>query len=93
MIDEEKIRILVKEELTKAEVNSLINNKVESILQSNEFKRKVKAIPADVLEDLYRTMYQKKAFWQSSVKQGSYMNEDIKNRKFSDVKRINFLMI
>lgn len=68
MIDEEKIRILVKEELTKAEVNSLINNKVDSILQSNEFKRKVKAITADVLEDLYRTMYQKKAFWQSSVK-------------------------
>lgn len=70
MIDEEKIRILVKEELTKAEVNSLINNKVDSILQSNEFKRKVKAITADVLEDLYRTMYQKKAFWQSSVEQG-----------------------
>lgn len=70
MIGEEKIRILVKEELTKAEVNSLINNKVDSILQSNEFKRKVKAITADVLEDLYRTMYQKKAFWQSSVKQG-----------------------
>ena len=70
MIDEEKIRILVKEELTKAEVNSLINNKVDSILQSNEFKRKVTAITADVLEDLYRTMYQKKAFWQSSVKQG-----------------------
>lgn len=70
MINEEKIRILVKEELTKAEVNSLINNKVDSILQSNEFKRKVKAITADVLEDLYRTMYQKKAFWQSSVKQG-----------------------
>ena len=70
MIDEEKIRILVKEELTKAEDNSLINNKVDSILQSNEFKRKVKAITADVLEDLYRTMYQKKAFWQSSVKQG-----------------------
>lgn len=70
MIDEEKIRILVEEELTKAEVNSLINNKVDSILQSNEFKRKVKAITADVLEDLYRTMYQKKAFWQSSVKQG-----------------------
>lgn len=70
MIDEEKIRILVKEELTKAEVNSLINNKVDSILQSNEFKRKVKAITADVLEDLYRTMYQKKAFWQLSVKQG-----------------------
>nr|DAD66763.1 MAG TPA: hypothetical protein [Myoviridae sp. ctPuP5] len=70
MIDEEKIRSLVNEELTKAEVNSLINNKVDSILQSNEFKRKVKAITADVLEDLYRTMYQKKAFWQSSVKQG-----------------------
>lgn len=50
----------MKEELTKAEVNSLINNKVDSILQSNEFKRKVKAITADVLEDLYRTMYQKK---------------------------------
>lgn len=33
MIDEEKIRILVKEELTKAEVNSLINNKVDSILR------------------------------------------------------------
>ena len=64
MIDEEKIRILVKEELTKAEVNSLINNKVDSILQSHEFKRKVKAITADVLEDLYRTMYQKKAVWQ-----------------------------
>lgn len=70
MIDEEKIRSLVNEELTKAEVNSLINNKVDSILQSNKFKRKVKAITADVLEDLYRTMYQKKAFWQSSVKQG-----------------------
>lgn len=68
MIDEEKIRILVEEELTKTDVNSLINSKVESILQSNEFKRKVKSITADVLEDLYRTMYQRKSFWQSSIK-------------------------
>lgn len=68
MIDEEKIRILVEKELTKTDVNSLINSKVESILQSNEFKRKVKSITADVLEDLYRTMYQRKSFWQSSIK-------------------------
>lgn len=68
MIYEKYIRELVTEELTKPEVNSLINDKVESILRSNDFKRKVKEITADVLEDLYRTMYQRKSFWQSSIK-------------------------
>lgn len=68
MIDGNKIRSIIEEELTKTEVNSLINNKVDSILNSNDFKKKVKEITADVLEDLYRTMYQKKTFWQSSVK-------------------------
>lgn len=68
MIDENKIRSIIEEELNRTEVNSLINNKVDSMLNSNDFKKKVKEITADVLEDLYRTMFQKKSFWQSSVK-------------------------
>lgn len=64
----EYIDKLIVEELSKGEINSMINSKIEDFLQKQEFKKVVRTIIADVLEELYRALYQRKSFWQSAIK-------------------------
>lgn len=53
----------ITEDITKSDINNAISNK----LDSDEFKRKVRNICADVLSDLYKTLWYKKSFWKGDV--------------------------
>ena len=60
--------IMINEELTKNEINQLITQRLNSQLESAEFKKKVKDIIPAVLEELFKVLWQKRSFWQSSIK-------------------------
>lgn len=68
MYSKEYIYQLIEEELSRSDINSIINNKIDTMLKSNDFKKSVKSIIADTLEELYRAFYQRKSFWQSAIK-------------------------
>ena len=53
----------IYEDVTKGDIASAI----ESKLSSDEFRKKVKTICVQVLSDMYKTMWQKKSFWQGDV--------------------------
>lgn len=53
----------IDEDLTKSDVSAEINNKINS----SSFKNLIKSICADVLSDMYKTMWQKKSFWKGDV--------------------------
>lgn len=57
------VRGIIEEELTKSDVNSMISDK----MSSQEFKRKVKAITADVVNELFKILWQRNTLWKSSV--------------------------
>lgn len=59
---------LINEELSKSEVVSLIQNKIDSNMSSKDFEKKVKEISASVLDELFKILWQRNSFWKNSVK-------------------------
>lgn len=59
---------LVNEEMSRSEVTSLINSKINSNMSSKDFEKKVKEISASVLNELFKLLWQRNSFWKNSVK-------------------------
>ena len=65
--NEKKLQQIISEDLTKSEVNSMISSKLNSTLSSREFKQKVKELSADVVNELFKLLWQRNNFWKSGV--------------------------
>lgn len=68
MNDNNKIYQILMEELSKSDVSSMIDRKLSSSLDSKDFKRKVKELSAEVVNDLFKILWQRNSFWKNSVK-------------------------
>lgn len=68
MLNEEKIKKLVVEELSKNDVRGIINDKFASLMKDSDFKKEVRAIAVDVIDDFFNEMYTRKGFWKSGLK-------------------------
>ena len=68
MKSNEKLKKIIREELTKSEVNSMIQNKLDSTVSSRDFESKVKEITASVINELFKTLWQRNSFWKNTVK-------------------------
>lgn len=66
-IIEKKIREIIKEELTKSEVSSMISDKLSSYIKKYELERKVKEIVKDVMDSFFKMMYNKRGFWKNNL--------------------------
>lgn len=60
----------INEEITKAEIRSMIDGKLDDFLKDRELRRKIRELSADVLDDLFRELWQKKGFWKTGLKNG-----------------------
>lgn len=69
-INEDAIRDLVIEELTKTEVRSMIDSKLDDFLNKRELKKMVRGVVTDVIDDFFREMWRKNGFWKTSLKNG-----------------------
>lgn len=58
---------IIEEELSKSEVNSMITNKLNSQLNSSDFKKAIKKITAEVLKNWTRILWQRQSFWTSDI--------------------------
>lgn len=65
-LDEQAQRILV-EELTKSEVRSMIASELSSSMSSRDFEKAVSEISAKVIEKLFKTLWERRTFWNSSI--------------------------
>lgn len=65
--NEKTLQRIISEELSKSEVNSMISSKLNSTLSSREFKQKVKELSADVVNELFKLLWQRNNIWKSSV--------------------------
>lgn len=61
-------RVLI-EEITKSEINSMIASKLQSNLDSSDFKKKVKEITADIVSNLFKTLWQQNNIWKKVCQQ------------------------
>jgi predicted ATPase len=65
--NEKTLQRIISEELTKSDVNSMISSKLNSTLSSREFKQKVKELSSDVINELFKLLWQRNNIWKSSV--------------------------
>ena len=63
-------RKIINEEITSSEVRSIVNSKIEDLLKDKEFEKRVKELTTDAMEMFFRTMYNKRNFWKSELKNG-----------------------
>jgi hypothetical protein len=68
MDDNNKIYQILMEELSKSDVSSMIDKKLSYSLDSKDFKKKVKELSAEVVNDLFKILWQRNSFWKNSVK-------------------------
>ena len=68
MLNESRIHQIINEEVTKAEVTKIVSDKIASELGSRNFDSKVREICADVIETLYRTLWNRSSVWKGTVK-------------------------
>lgn len=66
-IDENTLYKIINEELSKSDVSSMIISKFEDKLSSMEFKKKVKEIAADVVNEIFKILWQRNSFWKSAA--------------------------
>ena len=62
-INESVIKNIIEEELTRSDVNSIISDK----MSSQEFKKKVKELASEVVNELFKILWQRNTLWKSSV--------------------------
>ena len=67
IISEDRINRIIKEEITKNEVNSIVSDRISSSYNSKEFERRVKKIVADAMVNLYKTLYNRSSSWKGGV--------------------------
>lgn len=63
-------RKIINEEITSSEVRNIVNSKIEDLLRDKEFEKRVKELTTDAMERFFRTMYNKRNFWKSELKNG-----------------------
>lgn len=61
-------RHFVNEELTKNDVNSIFSERMSSTYRSREFEKAVREISAEVISDLFKTLWNRDSSWKSGVK-------------------------
>jgi hypothetical protein len=67
MINESRLDRIISEEINKTDVNNAIASKLSSSYESKEFKKAVRAIVADAIEDLYRVLWNRSSSWKGGV--------------------------
>ena len=66
-LDSNMLMQLVTEELTRSDVDSAISRKLYSSYDSSDFKSAVRKVAADVIEDLYKTLWNRSSTWKNGV--------------------------
>lgn len=58
----------INEELNQSDVKSISKAEIERYIKANEFKKNVKEIAADVVKELFKTLWQYNSTWYNNIK-------------------------
>ena len=62
------LKNIIKEELNRSDVKSMINNRLSEYLKEKEFEDKIRDIVSDVFENYFKYMYTKRIMWKNDIK-------------------------
>lgn len=67
-ISKTQLRKIIREELTRQEVNGMIDSKLDSYIKDRDVKKEIRGIAVDILDDFFREMWRKNGFWKNPLK-------------------------
>ena len=67
MISENRINQIINEEISRTEAEAIVSRKLSSSYDSREFKKAVKEITAEVIEELFRTLWNRSSTWKGGI--------------------------
>jgi hypothetical protein len=67
MVSDKRISQIINEEISKTEVESIVSNRLSSAYNSKDFKKAVKEVTAEVIEDLFRTLWNRSSAWKGGI--------------------------
>lgn len=67
MVSDKRISEIINEEITKTDVEAVVSRRLSSSYDSREFKKAVKEITADVIEELFRTLWNRSSSWRGGI--------------------------
>lgn len=68
-ITESQLKKLVNEDLTKNDVKSVVKGEISDYVGKNRaFEKRVKEITADVIKELFKTLWQKNNLYSADIK-------------------------
>ena len=67
MVSDKRLTEIINEELSKSDVNSMIDRKIDSSISSRDFQAAVKKITVDVISELFKTLWQRNSSWMGSI--------------------------
>ena len=74
MLSDKRISQIISEEISKSDVESITSRKISSLYNSSEFKKAVKKITADVIEDLFKTLWNRSSSWKGGDRKSTRLN-------------------
>ena len=58
---------IIIEDMTKSEVNSIVQSKIDNFVKSKEMEKKVKELASDVVSELFKVLWQRNNMWKSTI--------------------------
>ncbi len=58
---------MINEDFTKSQIESMISSKLSSELSSREFKKAVKELAGDVINEMFKILWQRNNSWLRSA--------------------------
>lgn len=65
---EKRLIQIINEEMSKSDITSLIQSKLDTHLSSRDFEKKVKEITSSVINELFKVLWQRNSFWKDTIK-------------------------
>lgn len=67
MVSDERIKQIIREEVSKTDVETIVSRKLSSSYDSRDFKKAVKEVTAEVIEDLFKTLWNRSSTWKGGI--------------------------
>lgn len=58
----------IVEDMTRSEVRSIINSRMEDYIKEKEFEKRVSEIASDAFERFFKMMYNRRNFWKGEIR-------------------------
>jgi hypothetical protein len=58
----------INENITKTDVNSIIQTKINDFVKSKELEKRVRELTSDVISELLKSLWQRDNMWKSSIR-------------------------